>query len=269
MNQAGTGLESGYAPLKDTSLYYETLGKGEKVLVFVHGLGLDCRIWDDQFFGLADHYKVVRYDLRGFGKSSLPPVENYAHHTDLFGLLQYLQIPLASLIGLSMGGRVVIDFALTYPAVLSSIVLVDAALSGYSFKTFSIQDMMTTAKESGLGMANQAWLRHELFKPALRQPAVAKRLSQIVSDYSGWHWAHKNPWTALDPPAIQQLGSIALPALVIVGEEDLPDFHSIADILYKNIPASKKIVMKKVGHMSNMEDSRRFNDLLLDFYSAL
>jgi 3-oxoadipate enol-lactonase len=264
MSKKGAKIESGYAHINGAEIYYEILGKG-KTLVFVHGLGLDCRMWDDQFFKLSDHYRMLRLDLRGFGKSSLPSAEMYAHHTDLKSLLEYLEIPDAYFCGLSMGGRVVIDFALTYPQMVSSLVLVDSALNGYSFKSFSLANIGTIAKASGIAEANQAWLHHELFSPARRQHAVADRLNQIVSSYSGWHWVNQNPWRPIDPPAIHQLEKISCPVLIIVGEEDLPDFHSIADILHSKIPDSRKAILHQAGHMSNMENSEAFNQLIFDF----
>lgn len=258
---------SGYASINGADIYYETLGRG-KDLILIHALGLDCRMWDDQFIELAKFYKVLRYDLRGFGKSSFPSSDSYAHHIDLHSLLQHLKISVAYFIGLSMGGRVAIDFALTYPDKIARMVLVDSVIHGYQFKSFSIHGISTIAMESGIDKANQAWFQHELFKPARRQPIVAKRLKEIVLSYSGWHWLNKNPWTPLDPLSIRQLNKITASTLIIVGEEDLPDFHDIADILHKKITGSTKTVMHNVGHMSNMEDSETFNFLVLNFLSG-
>ncbi|HTS46060.1 MAG TPA: alpha/beta hydrolase [Puia sp.] len=266
-HNTGLKIESGFAEINGASVYFEIAGQG-KPIVFVHGLGLDCRMWDDQFFELSDHYRILRYDLRGFGRSSLPGKENYSHHGDLYALMQLLNISNACLVGLSMGGRVVVDFAITYPDSASSIVLVDSALNGYSFKSFSLAGVEGVAKVNGTANGNHAWLHHELFGAARRQPVVVDRLKEIISSYSGWHWINPNPWQPINPAAIHQLDKIHVRALIIVGEEDLPDFHDIADILRSRIAGSKKVVMKGVGHMSNMEDSTGFNHLLLEFLSV-
>ena len=97
-----------------TRLYYEVAGSGHP-LVLIHGFTLDTRMWDDQFETFAREYQVVRYDRRGFGKSSLPVDEDYAHADDLAALLEHLGIDRAYVLGLSGGGASAIDFALTYP----------------------------------------------------------------------------------------------------------------------------------------------------------
>jgi 3-oxoadipate enol-lactonase len=256
-------METGFAPTNGASIYYEIVGSGQP-LVMIHGMGLNCFMWDEQFHAFADKYKVIRYDLRGFGRSSLPGADNYAHHTDLHTLLQYFGIQKANLMGLSMGGRVAIDFVLTYPEAVLSLVLVDSVIHGHKNKYFSNDAVAAAAKKSPEA-ANQAWLAHELFAPARRKPAVAEQLTKIISTYSGWHWVNKNPWIPIDPPAIQQLHKITAPTLIIVGEEDLPDFLDMSNILHEQIADSKKVVMAGVGHMSNMEDPETFNGLAREF----
>ena len=260
-------IENGYASVNGINLYYETAGKGRPVLL-IHGMGLDCRMWNDQFSELAKHYHVIRYDLRGFGKSSLPSSESYSHHLDLFFLLNHLDISNVSLIGLSMGGRIATDFALTCPQMVSELILVDAVIHGYSFKTFSLAEVVATAKEAGAAAAKRVYLKNDLFRTTIEKPAVAAMLSQIVSSYSGWHWLNENPWTPLSPPSIQQLDKIKARTLILVGEEDLPDFQSMADILKENIPHSQKLIIPNAGHMCNMENPGAFNNIVLSFLSS-
>ena len=121
-------------------------------------------------------------------------------------------------------------------------------------------------KEAGVQAAKDVWLEHPLFVPAREQPAVAARLAEMVSAYSGWHWvAAANPERVLDPPAAQQLSTISAPTLIVVGERDLPDFLAIAAMLEQHIPNGRKVVMPGVGHMSNMENPEGFNQIVLSF----
>ena len=84
-------VKSGYAEVNGTSLYYEVAGKGDPI-VFIHGNFGDHRHWDFQFGPLSNNYKVVRYDLRGFGKSALPKSdESYNDWDDLKALLEFLE----------------------------------------------------------------------------------------------------------------------------------------------------------------------------------
>ncbi len=261
-------IESGSASVNGTDLYYESAGGGED-LIFIHGFGLDRRMWDDQFEEFSQRYRVLRYDLRGFGKSSTTPIEPYAHHTDLCELMSQRNISKAHLVGLSMGGRVAIDFALSYPHLVTSLVAVDSIVHGYKFQAFTQSTAAAEANDSGIALANRRWLHHELFRPALEKPDVARRLKGIVASYSGWHWLNKNPWTPLEPTAITRLSEISLPTLILVGERDLPDFHAIGDLLHREIAGSRKVIITGVGHMSNMEDPVSFNRILMDFLAAV
>lgn len=261
-------MRSGYAPVNEGTLYYETAGSGQP-LIFVHGMGLDNRMWDEQFHAFSDNFHVIRYDLRGFGKSSLP-AGDYAHHTDLYDLMQHLGIAQAHLVGLSMGGRVIIDFAITHPEAVLSLIMVDAVVHGFPFNPNPATEAVNkAAREHGPLEANKVWLKHDLFIPANRNPTVAAQLEKIVGSYSGWHWVNKNPWIPIAPQAIHQLHKISAPSLVIVGEEDIPDFRAVSDLLHEKISGSEKIVMPGVGHMSNMEGPATFNSHVRAFLSGV
>jgi pimeloyl-ACP methyl ester carboxylesterase len=258
--------QHGFAEVNGTRLYYEVAGSGHP-LVLIHGITLDTRMWDDQFDAFTRHYQVVRYDVRGFGKSALPTGESYAHADDLRALMEHLGIMRAHILGLSMGGRIAIDFALAYPEATDTLIPVDASVSGYA--RAAALSYSSTAKEAGVQAARELWLKDPLFKPALEKPDVASRLAQIVSDYSGWHWFNDDPVRVTDPPAIQQLDKVCAPTLIIVGERDIPRVHTVADILQKHIPNARKVVLPGVGHMSNMEDPDRFNEIVLSFLANL
>ena len=94
---------------------------------------------------------------------------------------------------------------------------------------------------------------------------MAARLAAMVADYSGWHLLNTDPAQGLNPPAIQRLGTITAPTLVIVGERDVIDFQRSADLLVERIPGVQKVIMPGVGHMANMEDPARFTEIVLGF----
>ena len=107
-------IGTGFTDANGAKIYYEVAGGGPP-LVFVHGYALDRRMWDDQFEIFAPRYRVVRYDLRGFGRSGVPTAAPFSNHDDLRRLFDVLGIERAHICGLSMGGGVTIDFALEYP----------------------------------------------------------------------------------------------------------------------------------------------------------
>ncbi|MFP6593828.1 MAG: alpha/beta hydrolase [Dehalococcoidia bacterium] len=264
-------FESGYANVNGTDLYYEIAGSGTP-LILVHGLSLDKRIWDSQFGMLAENYRVIRYDARGHGKSVPTSTDAYSHSKDLKGLMDALSIDRAHLVGLSMGGRTVIDFTIDNPGRAISLVPVDSPLPGMDPVTDfpgRIGRIIATANESGMSAALDMWCADELFTPAVNNPISAEPLDEIVRGYSGWNWTSGATVIDRDRPAAQLLDTISAPTLVIVGELDLLDFHVAADAMEANITDARKSVISGAGHMSNMEDPATFNTLLKEFLSGI
>jgi 3-oxoadipate enol-lactonase len=265
-------VKSATAAVNGTRLVYEITGEGAPV-VFVHGFTLDRRMWDDQIPAFATQYRTVRYDLRGFGESTPPRVgEPYTHADDLHGLLTHLGIERAAVIGLSLGGWVAHEFALTYPESVSALILVDSALRGYLYSaaaTATIDAIYRLGAEGRIAEARAGWLADPLFACSQRSPAAAERLERIVEDYPCWHLLHSDPHPPLEPGAIERLHEITAPTLVVTGEEDIPDMLAISDLLAARIPGARKVVLAKAGHMANMDAPDAFNRAVLDFLSSL
>ncbi|HTQ64999.1 MAG TPA: alpha/beta hydrolase [Puia sp.] len=257
-------MEEGFIPVNGGEIFYFKKGSGTP-MVFIHGFCLDHRMWNDQLEFFSENYTCIIVDLRGFGKSSLPSAQ-YSHHEDLKTLLDHLDIQeRIVLIGLSMGGRFVINFSLVYPEKINALVLTDAVLDGYSFREFRLDYIYEAGKTMGIDIANQLWLNHPIFDPARKISSVCRRLKEMVISYSGWHWINKNPLVPLSIPSINQLDKIDSPTLILVGEHDIFDFQQIADILHRDIKNSVKEVIEGAGHMSNMEKPAEFNRLVQRF----
>src|SRR5881296_79279 len=123
--------QTGIAHVNGTELYYEVAGTGHP-FTLIHGLLLDRRSWDDQFEVFAQQYKVLRYDLRGWGDSAQEEAEPpFSPRQDLLSLLHYLNIEKTSLLGLSGGGTLALDFTLEHPDTVDALILVASGLSGY------------------------------------------------------------------------------------------------------------------------------------------
>lgn len=122
-------IVTGYVDVGNgTELYYETAGSGDSI-VLVHAHSVDFRMWDAQFVRLAAKYRVVRYDLRGYGLSGMPQVgEDYLHAVDLFKVMRYLGIETAHIVGLSLGSFVALDFMQLYPEHTRSISIAAGAI---------------------------------------------------------------------------------------------------------------------------------------------
>ena len=219
---------------------------------------------------LRGRYRVVRYDLRGFGKSG-HGTSRYSHADDLAALLDYLGVMDVALVGLSLGGGAVINFAMGHPDRVRALVVVDPSLGGFSWSaefTAELNNVRDVARTSGVQDAREQWLLSPLFAPALANPRSAKRLRTMVGDYSGWHWLNADLGRPFKPPAIERLGEIVAPTLVIVGELDAPDFRNIAATVVQTVSHARKVTLPGVGHLANLEDPDRFNDHLLRFLDS-
>ncbi len=259
---------SGIAEVNRTRLYYEVVGKGDPI-VLIHGNMGDCRHWDDQFEVFAKSHKVLRYDVRGFGKSSLPiQGESYGHYDDLKELLGYLGISKAHIAGWSMGCGIAVDFVLAYPEMSNSLIAVGPWVSEYNSpaaeelnKLFSM--VSSIVKESGTNAAV------EFLIDSIRNPKVADRFGEICLDYSFWHFLNSNPVRSIDPPAMKQLERINLPTLIITAEYDIEPCREVADLLEQAIPNAKKVDITDASHQMHMEKPVDFNRIVLDFLSKI
>ena len=248
-------------------LAYEVTGDGPAV-VLVHGFGLDRRMWDPQAEHLAAWFRVVRYDCRGFGASGpLDPAVPYTHAGDLVALLDHLAVGHAVLVGLSFGGRVALQAALAAPDRVRGLALLDAVLDGVPWDPESARALDEVARRvqmSGVLAGREAWLAHPLFAAARERPDLAAALAAMVAGYPGQHWLGQDPHTPTRQP-IDVLEGIAVPALVAVGQRDVPGFREMSAVLARRIPGAAYHVVADAGHMINMEQPAAVNDLLIGF----
>jgi pimeloyl-ACP methyl ester carboxylesterase len=270
-----------------TVTFYEDSGEGPAV-VLIHGHAADLRIWARQVPELtAAGYRAVRYDVRGHGRSMVPPAgytwDNYAR--DLAELLDRLNIerpaskPLgverAHLVGLSMGGGIALQFALDYPERALSLTLVDSALPGFGYSeefSSTIQDLVQAVREMGVRPAFERYfLTHPMLDGIRRYPDRFQELSEIILGYQAPEYqpGYEPPPADGRPQAVERLAEVRAPALVIVGEQDLEDFRLIAGVLAGNLPKARKVVLPGCGHIPPLEDPERFNRVLLEFLAAV
>src|ERR1044071_4596306 len=121
-------------------LYYEAKGRGFPI-VFVSGGGiLDRRGWDEQFEVFSRHYRAIRYDVRGIGKSARPQT-SFSHSEDLYALLRHLKIKRAHVVGLSVGGAIAIDFAIEHPEFVDRLILAASGLSSDAKSDANLQSL--------------------------------------------------------------------------------------------------------------------------------
>lgn len=270
-----TTVQSGFADLNGTTFYYEVAGTGQP-LVLVHAGICDARMWDEQFACFAQHYRVVRYDMRGFGQTAL--VEgDYAHHQDLCALLDHLGIEQTAILGCSLGGTTAIDFALSYPNRMRALIPVCCEPSGFADPVEDPlpegwDDFIAAHKAGDLAyMAEyevRLWVDGPHRTPAQVEAAVrdqvrAMNLIALTNEATGLGTRHR-----LTPPAFGRLHEIQAPTLVIVGDLDQGSMVRAADVMATQIAGAQKRVIAGTAHLPNLEQPQRFNELVLDFLNS-
>ena len=234
-------------------------------MTLVSGFTLDTRMWDAQFEEWANHWRVIRYDRRGTGRSAPPDASPYAQWADLRQLLDELNVQRTALVGMSQGGEVAIDFTLTYPERVEALVIVGGFPSGNRFSE-EFRSSFARMRELGdAAAAKRMWLAHPLFTSGLANERSAATLRRIIEEYPGYHFIAKDPARRMEPPARERLAEIRVPTLVVVGEHDIPDMQLAAERLAEGIAGARKVVIAGAGHAVNMERPEEFNRVIEGF----
>jgi pimeloyl-ACP methyl ester carboxylesterase len=261
-----------FVEVNGTRLYVEVAGMEDApAVIFVHGFSLDTRTWDRQVDAFSEQYRIVRYDLRGFGRSSVPEQGvHYQHQSDLRALLDTLSIDRAAVIGQSLGGAVALDFVLQHPDRVSALVTVGSVMPGFDTPELAAlsREIWAAGRTSGVEAASALLVDCALFNVANERPASRAVVREIVADYSGWHWTNRDPEMWADPNCEARLGQIAPPTLIVIGERELHDMRQVADALVAGVPDARKVVLPGLGHLPNMEDAEAFNAVVLEFLNT-
>ena len=269
-------ITNGTVQVNGAEFHYDSAGSGHP-LVLLHAGICDRRMWDDQLAALAEHFRVVRYDLRGFGETG-PANGSYSHVSDLEGVLAALGIDRPYLLGCSKGGSCALDFALRRPERVSGLVLVCSAPSGYQpaepvpqsaqwpalVAAFDAGDLERCAE-----LEVQVWVDGPRRAPdqvpaALRDKVRAMDLLVLRHEVAAQGQEQKT-----EPPAAGRLAEVRPPTLVIQGDLDAPISLSSGAALAAGIPGARRVVIEGAAHLPNREQPARFNQVVTDFVAGL
>jgi 3-oxoadipate enol-lactonase len=256
--------------VKDTQLYYEVKGKGESLLL-IHGLPIDSGMWDDQFDELSNYFKVIRFDLAGYGKSGVHD-EDYSLIEDIKSLLDYLNIKRTSIIGFSVGGQISLDFSVQYPEMVESLILASTGLNGWS--TFSREReefnqelnsyYQNYEKEKAINLMTKGWVAGPFRTLENINEEVRDQFSKMVNNTFSKQRG-KGSLQASTIKVMDNLDKIHFPTLLITSEFDFPEFNEIASFFNSKIKGSKIVMISGTAHMLNMERPNEFNEAVINF----
>lgn len=269
-------IRSGFADINGASLYYEIAGAGQP-FVMLHGHLVDSRQWDDPFAAFSATHTVVRYDGRGMGQSSFPAAP-FSHAADLHALLAFLQIDHAVLMGCSGGGGACIDFALLHPERVDALILVGSGLDGYRpgehgpmppVMVAYVEAMQRGDNDKAVELSLSIFTDGPRRQPGQVNPAAREKTRAMSAPLFARSIPPEAVPQGLTPPAIERLGEIHAPTLLITGAEDAAMIHDIAAILVAQIPGARAVVIPDAGHHPNLEHPQQFNEIVAEFLSEV
>jgi pimeloyl-ACP methyl ester carboxylesterase len=256
-------------------IHAEDQGSGPVVTLLHPGLW-DLRTWDPQVEPLQDAgFRVVRYDQRGYGRSSRPePGAAYSHVGDLAAVLEALGVESTALVGCSMGGALAIDAALTFPDRVWALVPVASGLGG--FESTKEEDDWYAELETPIEDAIEAGdleraqeLRLELLWAPLGTGDLAgSKIREIAFDNLHELEMDESGAEQLDPPAAHRLHEIDVPTLIVRAPHDPPDMQRISDVLGTQILGARAVTIEGADHVVNLRQPERFNEALVEFLEA-
>jgi 3-oxoadipate enol-lactonase len=177
-----------------------------------------------------------------------------------------LKVQKASLVGLSMGGRIAIDFTLAHPELVQSLVLAAPGLSGFPLPIN--EALKDAAEDRGPKGAVELWLRDPEMAPAMGNPAISAKVRRITMENANSWLVRPDLERVSYPPAIERLAEIHVPTLIVVGDRDGPDIQKIVTLLTAKIPDARREVILGSGHILNMEKPAEFDRIVLAFLTA-
>lgn len=255
---------------------YDEHGAGPPV-VLIHGDAADRRMWSAVAADLTTSHRVIWYDRRGYGEST-DPVIPVAHHRDVIAMLDALDVQRAALVGCSMGGAYAIDAALDAPNRVAALALVSPGLTGYTWpdsmlaqaatfvggavpaerRTAYVAGTPDTVREDDVRAMALAQARFLIAGPD-RGPTdidadVWRRCVEMLEQVFRREWSRTTvDEIRRDPAAVDHLGEIDAPTLVVNGLEDVPGIQALADVLVDGIVDAVRVDLPATAHSPPME----------------
>jgi 3-oxoadipate enol-lactonase len=258
-----------YATVNGFRMAYRDHGGGrETALLLIHGFPLDSRLWDAQLAGLSSCARVIAPDLRGSGKSDVPPgpysVDQYAG--DLVGLLDNLSIRRAVVAGLSMGGYIAFALWRRHPELVRALVLADTRAEPDSPQGRANRDASAArVQEIGVAAFAAEMLPRILAPGSAEDPRIRGRALRMMAVQPAEGMVGALGALRDRPDSRALLPGITVPTLVIVGGEDGLTTPADASAMAGAIPGARLVEVPRAGHLSPLENPRAVNAALREF----
>jgi 3-oxoadipate enol-lactonase len=261
--QAPTVRAQAPGNMSANGLHYTLQGSGP-VIVLIHAFQMDLREWDAVAGELAKTHRVLRYDVRGHGSSRVvTPLPSTI--ADLAGLLDELQVQRATLVGSSMGATVGLDFALTHPDRVERLVLIAPGPPGIPAGPMPdwMGPIFTAVKAGKAEEAAKRWWESPMFDRVRKNAGVSGLAQKVVAENAGV-WTIKERPPALIPASGTQIGALAMPVLVVAGEQDELGGATIGRTIAGGLRKGRLVLVPDAGHMLTLERPREVVTLIAE-----
>lgn len=245
-------------PVGQDTVWAEHLaGDGVPIVLLHPGIG-DSRVWDPVLPGLNGR-RVVRYDVRGYGRSPQPTGE-FSLRGDLETVLEQLNLERVLLVGCSMGGRAALSFTLAHPERVHGLVLLCPGVSGFPMP----EEPELDAEYDGLIAKRDV---EGLVQLGLRLGAAAGADDAAVAQLraSAPAWLDQDEYLKPDPPVYDRLHEIKAPSVVMVGDKDRPILAAVAGGTSARIPGCEFIWLPGADHLPSLREPQLVTDTILRF----
>jgi 3-oxoadipate enol-lactonase len=262
-----------FATVNHVRLAYSDRGRAhDTTLLLVHGFPLDQRLWAAQISGLASETRVVTPDLRGHGKSAVPPgpYTMEQHADDLAALLEHLKIRRAIVAGLSMGGYIALAFWRRHAERVQALILADTRAEPDSAVARAGRDAaIARVQQIGAAPYGEEMLPRLLAPSSLGNPklAGAARTMMAAQPVTGIVGDLDSLRNRVD--SRPTLPTITVPTLVVVGEQDALTPPVDSQAMAAAIPGARLVIIPGAGHLSPLENPRAVNAAMRAFVRSL
>jgi pimeloyl-ACP methyl ester carboxylesterase len=264
--------QTGRVKVDGAELYYEAEGTGAPVIL-IHGWSLNLRMWDRQVPDLRRHYRVIRYDRRGFGKSTGD--EDFSKDVaDLGALIDSLHLDKVHLVANSQAGPVALEYAIQHPDKVRTLTLHGSiAPSGFPL-TWSgsdsppFQEWLKIPKEQRLDAFRRSWKSHPLMAIPAGMNRERIRRDELIDAYRGYRLLNPQPPAPSSFNSMDELRQLKTPTLVIIGADEIPFLQIVARSLAYYLPNAQLVVVPGGGHMINLVQPTRYNAVLRKFFGS-
>jgi len=237
-----------------------------RVVLLVHAGIADRRMWQPQIEHFGDTWRLVVPDLRGFGESGHSS-EPYRHAWDLAELLDAQGLSGAIVVGASMGGAASLDLAIERPDLVAGLVLVGSVYDGFQFTEEDLFDRwreLTAVYETG-DLNATAEMEADIWLAADTDPNVRHLVEAMIRTSLQYEELDQ---ADVAVRASERFGSIRVPTLVLVGDNDRPDIQRAAKELDTRIETARVETVASASHLPSLEQPESFNQLLTEFLHA-